>query len=94
MDYERIDLLVQEIEEHLPTSIQIKLGELVGMIVSEENKQKEPVVGLIIKEIKRNANGQIIFSGFCANIKGEAENFIINTWENNWGLKYEWTKTE
>lgn len=77
--------LQEEMEQYLPTSLQVKLNELIETKVPATASPNQLIEGLILTEVKTNSWGQIIFSGFCSQIKGDAADFIQNTWQSNWG---------
>lgn len=93
MDQERIDSIVEELEEYLPHSLQSKLNELVETIRIKQINPNQPIEGLILTEMKTNSWGQIVFSGFCSQIKGDAADFIKTVWRSNMGNVTKWTRS-
>ena len=82
MTSEYLDSLQEQIEEYLPTSLQVKLNEVFDSL---KNKPKEvnPLDGIIIEQVKRNNHGEILFSGFT--ISKEAEDLLFSIWNKQWG---------
>jgi len=92
MTPEELDQLQEELDEHLPTSLQVKLGRLIEEYQKMNAPQETPSVpidgtlpeGIVIRSAKRNSHGTIIFEGFCTN--STAEQFINDLWIRNKGV--------
>ena len=82
MTPEYLDSLQEQIEEYLPTSLQVKLNEVFDSLKSKP-KEVNPLDGIIIEHVKRNNHGEILFSGFT--ISKEAEDLLFSIWNKQWG---------
>ena len=84
MTPEYLDSLQEQLEEYLPTSLQIKLNEVFDSLKSKP-KEVNPLDGIIIEQIKRHNHGDVLFSGFTMN--KEAEDILFNLFNSQWGKK-------
>ena len=77
MDQDRIDYIVEELEQYLPTSAQALLQELM------EGLRKTPVVNE--QKIKENILSDVIGSKYKSYYKTKPQKEILHDWEHNSG---------
>jgi hypothetical protein len=77
MDQDRIDYIVEELEQYLPTSAQALLQELM------EGLRKTPVV--TENEVKENLLNDILGSKYKSYYKAKPQKEILHDWESHSG---------
>jgi hypothetical protein len=88
MTPEEIDLLQEELEEYLPTSLQSKLGKALDIIRNPPKKISNEILagmnGLVILDVRKDTRSRtldVTFTGMCKTVK--AEELIQNLYHNN-----------
>jgi len=83
MDQDRIDYIVEELEQYLPTSAQALLQELM------EGLRKTPVVNE--NKVKENLLSDVIGSKYKSYYKAKPQKEILHDWETYSGYS-DWAK--